>query len=262
MPFRVGTTSYIYPDEVLPNVQRLAGRVDDVEIVLFEVSSRCALPDCAVVDALRRLGEVHDLTYTVHLPLDLALAAGDGDTREQAVARARYIMADLARLEPWGWVLHVEHGGRRPGSWMEWRRLAVASLRCLAEGMDDPVRLCLENVETVPPEATFELAESLGVGVCLDIGHLFKVGIDPVAHLEREWPRTRVVHLHGWDGERDHRSLAVMDAVCLAPVVARLYDLPYRGVVTLEVFNEHDLHTSWRVLTGWSPADSEFGEER
>ena len=35
--FRLGTTSYIIPDEILPNVRFLAGKVQDVELVLFEV---------------------------------------------------------------------------------------------------------------------------------------------------------------------------------------------------------------------------------
>ncbi|MCU0508776.1 MAG: sugar phosphate isomerase/epimerase, partial [Anaerolineae bacterium] len=34
--FRVGTTSYIVPDNILPNVEYLAPLVDDVELVLFE----------------------------------------------------------------------------------------------------------------------------------------------------------------------------------------------------------------------------------
>lgn len=35
-PFRIGATSFVYPDRWLGNVARLAGRVDDVEILLFE----------------------------------------------------------------------------------------------------------------------------------------------------------------------------------------------------------------------------------
>jgi len=35
-PFRIGTTSYIIPDEIIPNVRFLAARVEDVELVLFE----------------------------------------------------------------------------------------------------------------------------------------------------------------------------------------------------------------------------------
>ena len=36
-PFRLGTTSYIIPDDILPNARFLADKVDDIELVLFEV---------------------------------------------------------------------------------------------------------------------------------------------------------------------------------------------------------------------------------
>ena len=36
-PFRLGTTSYIIPADILSNVRYLAGKVRDVELVLFDV---------------------------------------------------------------------------------------------------------------------------------------------------------------------------------------------------------------------------------
>jgi len=36
-PFRLGTTSYVIPADILANVRHLAGKVQDVELVLFEV---------------------------------------------------------------------------------------------------------------------------------------------------------------------------------------------------------------------------------
>ena len=35
--FRLGTTSYIIPADLIPNIEYLAGRVEDVELILFEV---------------------------------------------------------------------------------------------------------------------------------------------------------------------------------------------------------------------------------
>ncbi len=72
--FRLGTTSYIWPAEIVPNVHRLGPLVDDVELVLFEADDYSNLPDSATVDCLRALADEHDLSYTVHLPLDLTLA--------------------------------------------------------------------------------------------------------------------------------------------------------------------------------------------
>jgi sugar phosphate isomerase/epimerase len=79
-PFRIGTTSYIIPDEIIPNVRYLAGLVDDIELVLFEVDEGPNnLPDAAAIKELQSLAARHQLTYTVHLPLDLQLAGADGE---------------------------------------------------------------------------------------------------------------------------------------------------------------------------------------
>jgi hypothetical protein len=49
IPFRIGTTSYIYPDDILPNVHRLKGKIDDIELVLFEANNAGNIPLAEVV---------------------------------------------------------------------------------------------------------------------------------------------------------------------------------------------------------------------
>ena len=52
--FRIGTTSYIIPAGILPNVRHLAGRVSDIQLVLFETDEQGSnLPDEALRCALR-----------------------------------------------------------------------------------------------------------------------------------------------------------------------------------------------------------------
>lgn len=43
--FRLGSTSYVWPADILPKVRQLGPRVDDVELVLFEVEGNSNLPD-------------------------------------------------------------------------------------------------------------------------------------------------------------------------------------------------------------------------
>src|SRR5690606_7565401 len=83
VPFRLGTTSFIYPGGWADNVERLAGRVDDVEILFFESEG---LPS---VDEVRRLAELEqrtNLTFSLHTPLDVSLASANEPRRQQAVA--------------------------------------------------------------------------------------------------------------------------------------------------------------------------------
>jgi hypothetical protein len=100
-PFRLGTTSYILPDEILPNALYLAGQVRDIELVLFEVDDGPNnLPSAEVVAELAALGQAMDLTYTVHLPLDLRLSV-TGDTAHPSMIKAQKVIACTRGLDPW-----------------------------------------------------------------------------------------------------------------------------------------------------------------
>ena len=58
IPFRLGATSYIIPDDILPNVRFLADKVQDVELVLFEVDDGPNnLPGPEVIAVLQALAD-------------------------------------------------------------------------------------------------------------------------------------------------------------------------------------------------------------
>ena len=61
-PFRIGTTSYIIPEDILPNVVFLADLVDDIELVLFEVDNGPNnLPDKKVIAELVKIARQHQI---------------------------------------------------------------------------------------------------------------------------------------------------------------------------------------------------------
>ncbi len=71
---RLGTTSYINPADIITNARKLAGRVDDIELVIFQADHEDDLPDRDAIDELIQIASDHNMTYTVHLPLNLGLA--------------------------------------------------------------------------------------------------------------------------------------------------------------------------------------------
>jgi sugar phosphate isomerase/epimerase len=91
--------------------------------------------------------------------------------------------------------------------------------------------------------------ERVPVSRCVDVGHLWLDGHDPLPYLEQALPRTRVIHIHGI-AERDHKSLAHIPAAQLDPVLDLLVKHAYNGVFTLEIFSEDDLATSLAALAG------------
>jgi sugar phosphate isomerase/epimerase len=253
--FRIGTTSYIIPDEILPNVDYLAGRVSDIQLVLFETDEHGSnLPDAALRRALRERAARHGLTYTVHLPLDLRLADG-GEAGHVSLVKARRVIEATRDLEPVAYTVHLD-AGRLPPPWgacrdnplplREWQDQAVRALETASAWVPEPGLLCVENLEKWDPAAFEAVLERVPVSRTTDIGHLWLEGKDAAAALAAWLPRTRVVHLHGI-GSRDHQSLLKMPPDQLDPVV-RLLRQSFNGVLTLEVFNEQDLAESLDAL--------------
>ena len=106
--FRIGTTSYIIPADIRPNVEYLAPLVDDVELVLFEADEYGSnLPDAALCRRLNEIALAHDLTYTVHLPLDLRLG-DEGALGHISLAKAERVIAATHDLAPFAYVVHLD----------------------------------------------------------------------------------------------------------------------------------------------------------
>ena len=112
--------------------------------------------------------------------------------------------------------------------------------------LDDPARLCIENVEAWNPDAFVPVLDAAPVSRAVDVGHLWLRGEDPLPRLATWIDRARVVHLHGV-AERDHKSLAHVPAAQLDPIVAFLVR-HFTGVVTLEVFDQGDFVSSQVAL--------------
>lgn len=232
---RLGTTSYIYPADLLHNAKRLAEKIDDIELVIFESPTFGEnYPNKSEIKELCRIAQDHDLTYTVHLPLDLRLA----EDRNSLDTALRVI--DCTRdLEPFGFIIHLD-GTALPGTpaMDRWLENSVESLEAMIREAGGAERLCVENLDDQSPDMLNCLYGLVPVSCCVDIGHLWKQDLDPVPYLDTWLARTRVIHLHGV-GKRDHKGLSLTGQQRLDPVVSLLADR-FQGVLTFEVFNEPD----------------------
>lgn len=251
LPFRIGTTSYILPDEILPNVRYLAGQVEDVELVLFEIDDGPNnLPDERVLEELNRLAGLHHLSYTVHLPLDLRLATDDGE-QHISMLKARKVIDSTRSLNPWAYVLHLDGkdllangtGSER----LRWTRQAVQALEAASAWAGGSRYLAIENLEGYPLDFLDVIFEQIPASRCIDIGHLWLDGHDPIPFLKRNLGMARVLHIHGI-GERDHQSLSYVPPEDLARVLNFLRHSDFRGVMTIEVFGENELQTSLEAI--------------
>ena len=252
LPFRLGSTSYVYPADILPNVRRLAPIVDDVELVLFEVDEGNNLPSASAVAELSGIAMDNNLSYTVHLPLDLRLAASDLRCRHDSIDKARRTIAATRGLEPWAYVVHLDGADLGDGAdedlLSSWRERAAESVWLVGAEAGDIRLLALENLESYHPKAFLPVAAELGASLCIDVGHFVKAGLKGTELLDSHLDRTRVVHLHGLQGGRDHKGLDQLPDGLLSRVVERLLTHDYHGVVTIEVFSEDSFFPSRELL--------------
>ena len=250
--FRVGTTSYILPDEILPNVEYLAPLVDDVELVLFETDEWGSnLPDAGQLARLRELAAAHGITYTVHLPLDLRLAE-DGGAGHASLIKARRVIDATAPLEPFAYTLHLdarELGDAPPADALaRWQENSARALEVAGSWLPSPALLAVENLERWDPAWFAPVLDRVPVSRTMDVGHLWLAGLDPLDFLPGWCGRAKIVHLHGVGG-RDHESLGHAPQASLDAVVGLLAGC-FSGVVSLEVFNQSDFLSSLAALRG------------
>lgn len=254
-PFRLGTSSYIIPDDILPNVRYLAGKVQDIELVLFESDEFSNLPSPEVIRELVDLAAKHGLTYSVHLPLDVYLGNDDRTERERSVGKCRRIIELTKALPKSAFVMHFEAGkGMDINAFSDEERSRFAenladSARMLLDGCGHPPELfCAENLN-YPFEIVWPVIKQFGFSVTLDVGHLEYYGFPTADYLARYLSRTKVLHMHGTTEGRDHNSLAYMCPEALDMVVEALRKAEGEPkVFTLEIFSEADFLSSVDAL--------------
>jgi sugar phosphate isomerase/epimerase len=250
-PFRLGTTSYILPADLIPNVRFLAPLIDDVELVLFESEEISNLPDPDVIAGLKELKIENRISYTVHLPLDISLGSCDETCRILSVDKCLRIIDVTRPLAPFAYIVHF-HGERRgpkPAQNMDcWKKALDLSVRDLLASGVRPELLSVETLD-YPFECVYDIVSSHGLSVCLDIGHLAFHGFQINEYIDRYLDQTRVVHLHGFSNGTDHKDIAALPEGVVPMVISTLCsDAGKERILTLEVFGLTDFKKSIEVI--------------
>ncbi len=107
-PFKLATTSYIYPDEIISNVARLATFFDEIELVLFESEEPDSIPDPVTMDRLVELSKLHQLGFNIHLPLDVSVGDESNHLRTHATSVMKAVIERTSPLNPSVYTLHLD----------------------------------------------------------------------------------------------------------------------------------------------------------
>jgi len=246
-PFRIGTTSYIYPDHILPNVKMLAPYLDEIELLIFESDSKDTFLTKHGIENLLLLSEEFDLTYNIHLPLDISLSDKDPAGRIHAVETMQRLIDLAAPLSPSSYTLHLPYDdlSRKAEHIKKWQDIIYKSMeRLLSFGMDGQI-ISIETLD-YPIEWADKVINDFNLSVCIDIGHLIVNGYDIEAVFGRYGNITTVIHLHGVENMKDHLALSRMPEKKMDIIIDILKR--FTGTLSLEVFSYEHLSDSLKFL--------------
>lgn len=250
---RLGTSSYIIEEGLIENVRYLAPFIDDVELLLFETPTHSNIPSQDELVELNALAKEHNLTYTVHLPMDIYPGSLDETVRSSSVDFITRVLELTGVLNPFGYILHFTPEGYGPipaNDIQQWKsQLYRSSEEILRRSGIIPRQIGIETL-SYPLVLVDSIIEEFDFGVTIDIGHLHLLGYDVNDHITRYLDRSRIFHLHGVEDGVDHQGLDRGDRVKIGEfldVIERVDDSVER-VITVEVFDQESFEGSMGVL--------------
>ncbi len=256
--FKLATTSFIVPDHIIPNVEKLGPYMDEIELLVFESMPDNVVPSKTDVRHLSHLSHKHNLTYNVHLPTDVSVSSFNKKERQKACDRLLLVIERFSPLKPTTHTLHLEmpkqvnHAKKGSSDLENWQVHTRQGLELFLSGLTDPGLISIETL-SYPFGHVEPFLKEFNLQVCIDAGHQIKYGHNLVETFKRHEKRIPLIHLHGVDfsGDyiKDHTSLDRSPPKALNDYLTILGK--FTGVVSLEVFNLNNLNRSLSQLSEW-----------
>jgi sugar phosphate isomerase/epimerase len=247
-PFRLGTTSYIYPDHILPNVAKLAPFLDEIELVLFESEGQNNYPDEAELRNLMNFSLDGKINFNIHLPIDIFLGDQDEEVRLRGISVVKKVIERTVCLKPSLYTLHFDirdQNGREETDIKGWRNRILRSAEEMKEEGIELERIAIETL-SYPFEWIEDIINKFGFSICLDIGHILIYNLDMHGYLKKYLTQTSIIHFHGVDDGVDHLGIEKLNGKTLDLILSELRN--FTGILSLEVFSFDDLKNSLMVL--------------
>ena len=246
-PFNIGTTSFIYPDDYVPNVDMLGPYMENIELLLFESNTTDALPSKQVIRELAGLAKKYNLTYNVHLPTDISISSPDPQQQRMAVETIHRVAERVTPLFPTTLTLHVPYNepSLNEGDVKSWQGRVIKNLdNILGNGI--PGRLIsIENLD-YPFEILDPILSELDLAICMDCGHLILRGDDIQTFFNTYSNRIDIIHLYGVAKNHYHEALDQFSEELTFSTMRLL--AKYKGIVSLEVFSYAHLDASLKFM--------------
>jgi sugar phosphate isomerase/epimerase len=255
-PFKLATTSFIFPDHIIPNVRKLGAFFDEIELLVFESQPEDVLPSKEDVQTLLSLSQQLNLTYNIHLPFDVSLTCSSLEKRQKAADTLLGVIDRFAPLTPTTHTLHLDMPPEMKKEithqqlLKKWQQRTREGLGALVAELAHPEIISIETLD-YPFSLVEDLVAEFDLSVCIDAGHQIKYGHNLLETVEKHQLRTPIMHLHGVSFShgrvKDHTSLDKLPVNFFRQVQPILEK--FTGVVSLEVFNLENLNRSLAFLS-------------
>ena len=249
-PFKICTTSFIYPDHYIPNVKMLGPYMDEIELLLFESQGVDALPSRKVITELSRLAGEFDLSYNVHLPTDISISDRNPARQQHAVETMIRVMDLVRPLDASALILHVPYSEESYDAPVveNWRDRVRQNLSKIISAAQKQDIIAIETLD-YPLELLEDIILELDYMICLDLGHLMVYDYDVLEVFNKYASMTPILHLHGVENRCDHTTLERLSVKLFETVLQVLNK--FTGVVSLEVFSFENLNSSLKYLENY-----------
>jgi len=247
-PFKLATTSYIYPDHLIPNVARLAPFFDEIELVLFESQGLENYPDEIELRSLTNLRFNGQVGFNIHFPIDIFLGDKDERVRLRGISIVKKVIERTLSLKPSLYTLHFDlrnSDGSQETDIEAWRRRTLQSAQEMTKWGIEPKRISVETL-SYPFDWVEDIVKRFEFSVCLDIGHMLVSGLDIEGYFRKYLPQTSIIHLHGVEDGVDHLGIDRLNAKMVDLILSKLRS--FTGILSVEVFSFRDLKNSLEVL--------------
>ncbi len=249
-PFNIGTTSFIYPDDYVPNVKMLGPYVENIELLLFESSVTDALPSKHIIGELAGLAKDFNLTYNVHLPTDISISSRNTQQQINAVETIVRVVDRVSTLFPTTLTLHVPYheDSLEEDKVKDWQERVVKNLGKILAGGTSGQLISIENLD-YPFEILVPIISELDLMICLDCGHLMLQGDDIQSFFNTYRAKIAIIHLYGITKNHYHGALDQLPEELMAAKMRLL--AKFNGIVSLEVFSYAHLEASLIFMEKW-----------
>jgi sugar phosphate isomerase/epimerase len=245
-PFKLCTTSFIYPDGYVPNAKLLGPYLDEIELLLFESRPGC-LPKQNEINELSILAKEYDITYNIHLPTDISFAHKDPIMRQHTAETILRVLDLTSPLFPSTCTLHLsfDEASHEIENVIRWQELTYENIKQLINFGVKAEEISIENLN-YPFEWVENIVREFNFAVCMDIGHLIVCGVDIKRFFDSYYDNISIIHLHGIEKGHDHKSLNKLPEKRAGEILEILKK--FKKIVSIEIFSYDDLTTSLHFL--------------